>query len=80
MQNTSLAEIDSFKTDDKPIPRAAGRWFFVGMALLMIATTIAGFLPAIIEPATRRAPLTLLAGAHGIVTFMSLCVFGGCAH
>ena len=47
----------------------AGRWFFVGMALLMIATSIAGFLPAIIHPATRRAPLSLLAAVHGIVFF-----------
>jgi hypothetical protein len=75
VQNASLAEIDSFKTDDKPIARAAGRWFFVGMALVMIATTIAGFLPAIIDPATRRAPLTPLAEAHGIVTFMWLLLY-----
>jgi hypothetical protein len=44
------------------------------MALVMIATSIAGFLPAIIEPATRRAPLTLLAEAHGIV-FMWLLLY-----
>ena len=42
------------------------RWFFVGIASIMIATTIAGFLPAIISPATRRAPLSLLDAAHGI--------------
>jgi DMSO/TMAO reductase YedYZ heme-binding membrane subunit len=59
----------------KPASYPAGRWFFVGMALLMIATSIAGFLPAIIEPATRRAPLTLLAVAHGIVFFMWLFLY-----
>jgi FtsH-binding integral membrane protein len=59
----------------KPASHRASRWFFVGMALVMIATSIAGFLPAIIEPATRRAPLTLLAGAHGIVTFMWLLLY-----
>jgi hypothetical protein len=75
VQNASLAEIDSFKTDDKLIARAAGRWFFVGMALLMIATSIAGFLPAIIEASTRRAPLTLLAEAHGIAFFMWLFLY-----
>ena len=75
MQNTSLAEIDQFKTPDKPIARALGRWFFVGMALLMIATSIAGFVPAIIQPATRRAPLTLLAEAHGIAFFMWLFLY-----
>ena len=74
--NTSLAEIDSLKTDDKLIARAArGRWFFVGMALVFIATSIAGFLPAIVQPATRRAPLTLLAGAHGIVLFAWLLLY-----
>jgi len=68
--NTSLAEIDSLKTGDKLIARAArGRWFFVGMASVMIATTIAGFLPAIISPATRHAPLSPLAAVHGIVFF-----------
>jgi hypothetical protein len=75
VQNAAKAEIDSLKTDNRLTARAAGRWFFVGMALVMIATTIAGFLPAIIEPATRRAPLTLLAGAHGIVTFMWLLLY-----
>ena len=70
VQNQSLAEIDSFKTDNELIARATGRWFFVGMALVLIATSIAGFLPAIIEPATRRAPLTLLAKAHGIAFFI----------
>jgi len=45
------------------------RWFFVGIASIMIATTIAGFLPAIISPATRHAPLSLLDAVHGIVFF-----------
>jgi hypothetical protein len=59
----------------KPVSRSAGRWFFVGMALVMIATSIAGFLPAIVDPATRRAPLTPLAAAHGIVFFMWLLLY-----
>lgn len=75
MQSKSLAEIYSSKTDEELIALPAGRWFFVGMALVMIATSIAGFLPAIIEPATRRAPLTLLAEAHGIVFFMWLLLY-----
>lgn len=58
-----------------PTRTPAGRWFFVGMALVMIATSIAGFLPAIINPATRRAPLTALATAHGIVYFMWLLFY-----
>jgi hypothetical protein len=40
------------------------RWFFTGMALAMIAISMIGFLPSIIHPAERRAPLSVLAGAH----------------
>ena len=68
-------EINSLKTDTELIARAMGRWFFVGMAFVFIATSIAGFLPAIINPATRRAPLTPLAEAHGIVFFMWLLLY-----
>jgi hypothetical protein len=75
VQNKSLAEIYSSKSADELIALAAGRWFFVGMALVMIATSIAGFLPAIIEPAKRRAPLTLLAEAHGVVFSMWLLLY-----
>ena len=59
----------------KPVSHRAGRWFFVGMALVMIATSLVGFLPAIVDHATRRAPLTLLAEAHGIVFFMWLLLY-----
>src|SRR5215472_2160263 len=59
----------------RPLSHRASRWFFVGMALVMIATSIVGFLPAIVDPATRRAPLTLLAEAHGIVFFMWLLFY-----
>jgi hypothetical protein len=40
------------------------RWYFTGMAIVMIAISVAGFLPAIAHPATRRAPLLLLAAAR----------------
>jgi hypothetical protein len=59
----------------RPMPHQGGRWFFVTMALVMIATSIAGFLPAIIDPATRRAPLTPLVEVHGIVFFMWLLLY-----
>lgn len=59
----------------RPVSHPAGRWFFVGLALVMIATSIAGFLPAIIDPATRRAPLTLFAAAHGIVSLLWLLLY-----
>jgi hypothetical protein len=45
------------------------------MALAMIATSIAGFAPAIVHPAGRRAPLTLLAAAHGVVLLVWLLLF-----
>jgi hypothetical protein len=41
----------------------------------MIATSIIGFVPGIVDPATRRTPLTLLAEAHGIVFFMWLLLY-----
>lgn len=59
----------------KPLSHRAGRWFFVGRALVMIATSIIGFVPGIVDPATRRTPLTLLAEAHGIVFFMWLLLY-----
>jgi hypothetical protein len=59
----------------KPVSQPTRRWFFVGMALVFIATSIAGFLPAIINPATRRAPLTLLAAVHGIVIYLWLFLY-----
>jgi hypothetical protein len=55
--------------------RAPGRWFFSAMAVLMIATSIGGFAPAILNPAGRRAPLSLLGAAHGIVFFAWLVIF-----
>lgn len=52
-----------------------GRWYFTGMAIAMLAVSVAGFMPAIAHPATRRAPLSLLAAAHGIVFFAWLLLF-----
>jgi hypothetical protein len=51
------------------------RWYFTGMAIVMIAVSIAGFLPAIVNPVGRRAPLTLLAAVHGIVFLAWLLLF-----
>ena len=53
----------------------AARWFYAGMAILMIATSVAGFAPAILSPAGRRAPLSLLAAVHGLVFFAWLLLF-----
>jgi hypothetical protein len=51
------------------------RWYFTGMAGVMLVVSIAGFMPAIVHPAGRRAPLTLLAAVHGIVFLAWLLLF-----
>lgn len=51
------------------------RWYFTGIATAMIATSIAGFSPAIVDPSQRHAPVTLLAAAHGIVMLAWLLLF-----
>jgi hypothetical protein len=54
--------------------RAEGR-FYIGMALTAIATALAGFAPAIIDPASRKAPLSWAVGVHGIVFSAWLALF-----
>ena len=51
------------------------RWFFTGLALAMLATSVAGFLPSLAHTAGRRAPLSPLAAAHGAAMFAWLGVF-----
>ncbi len=51
------------------------RWFFTSMAIAMLATCIAAFAPSLTHPAARRAPLSLLAAAHGTVFFAWLLIF-----
>jgi hypothetical protein len=53
----------------------AERWFFTAMALAMLAVSIAGFMPAIMHPSARRAPLTLLAAAHGALFLAWLLLY-----
>jgi hypothetical protein len=65
-----------YQTLSKPQKNAlAERWFFTGMALAMIATSLAAFIPSIVHPAGRRAPLSPLAAAHGVVFFAWLLLF-----
>lgn len=51
------------------------RWFFTGMAIAMLATSTAGFVPSLIHASGRRAPLSTVAAAHGIVFFAWLVLF-----
>ena len=50
-------------------------WYFTGMAVVMIALSVAGFMPAIVNPAGRRGPLSTLAAVHGIVFSAWLLLF-----
>ncbi len=51
------------------------RWSFAGMAILMIVVAIAGFAPAMLNPAGRRGPVSALAALHGMVFFAWLVLF-----
>ena len=51
------------------------RWFFTGMALTMLAISMAGFMPSLVHVAGRRAPISPLAAAHGIIFFAWLLIF-----
>lgn len=51
------------------------RWFFTGMALAMLAVATAGFAPSIAQASERRAPVSLLAAAHGMLSFAWLIIF-----
>jgi hypothetical protein len=54
--------------------RSEGR-YYIGMALAVIATAIAGFAPAIVDPASRKAPLTWAVGVHGTIFSAWLALF-----
>jgi FtsH-binding integral membrane protein len=51
------------------------RWFFTWMALAMIVTSLAAFVPSIVHSVGRHAPLSSLAAAHGIVFLAWLLLF-----
>jgi MYXO-CTERM domain-containing protein len=59
----------------QPGKRFLERWSFAGMAILMLATSIAGFAPAILDTAGRRGPVSAFAAIHGIVFFVWLLLF-----
>jgi hypothetical protein len=51
------------------------RMYFPSMAAVMIAVSIAGFAPSIVDPSHRHSPLTPLVAVHGIVCFFWLVLF-----
>jgi hypothetical protein len=54
--------------------RAEGRFYF-GMAMVAVVIAMAGFGPAAVDTASRRAPLTLAVAAHGAVFGAWLLLF-----
>lgn len=50
-------------------------WFYVGMAIIAIAIAIAGFGPAAVSTASRRAPLTWALVSHGAIFGAWLLLF-----
>src|ERR1051326_2256051 len=45
------------------------------MAMAMLVLAFAGFLPSLVNLSGRRAPLSLLAAAHGLTFFAWLIIF-----
>lgn len=58
-----------------PIPRRAATRFYLGMALLAIVITIAGFAPTAIDTESRKEPLNLGVAVHGAVFGAWLLLF-----
>lgn len=51
------------------------RWFFTAIAIAMLVIVCAGFLPSMVNQSERRAPLSLLAVAHGLTFLVWLIIF-----
>jgi hypothetical protein len=67
---SSAAAAQSFKKS-----AIVERWFYTAMAALMLAIVCAGFLPSIVNASARRAPLSPLVAAHGLVFLAWLLIF-----
>jgi hypothetical protein len=66
----------TYQTLSKPQKNVlVDRWFFTGMTLAMLAVATAGFVPSIVHTAGRRAPISPLVAAHGILFFAWLIIF-----
>lgn len=58
--------IEAKVLESVPARRTEGR-FYIGMALAAVAIAVAGFGPALVDTASRKAPLTGAVAAHGAV-------------
>lgn len=68
MLPTGMTTIAS-STAARPGVVRAGRWFYIGVAVVAAVLPVAAFAPSIVNQSARRAPLTPLVMAHG--TFMT---------
>jgi hypothetical protein len=55
--------------------RGVDRWFYIDVAAVTILTVIAGFAPSLVNTAGRKAPVTSLIAAHGVLNSVWLTVF-----
>jgi hypothetical protein len=57
--------------------RTGGRWFYVGVTLLVILLNVFSFAPSIVDPSARTVPLplTFIDLAHALVSVTWLLVF-----
>ncbi len=69
------SEIQAIRVQAAPRRTAAERMFFTGFACAMVAVATAGFLPSLVSTAARRAPVSILAAAHGSAFFAWLLIF-----
>jgi uncharacterized membrane protein YozB (DUF420 family) len=60
---------------DQRVQRQSEGWFYVIMAIIAIAITIAGFGPTAVTTTSRRAPLTWALFAHGAIFGAWLLLF-----
>jgi hypothetical protein len=56
-------------------PRRVDRWFYIGVAVVAILLSIAGFGPSIVDTSLRRGSVTALAVAHAALVSSWLLVF-----
>ena len=75
MQPTATAGgLTTPRPEVRDAPRRRTR-FYTGMALVAFAIVIAGFGPAVVNTAGRKAPVTFLVGLHGAVFTAWLVLF-----
>ena len=70
-----MATVRCQTTPNLRIEHSGEHRFFTWMALVMIALSLAAFVPALACPAERHAPLSGLAAAHGILFLTWLLLF-----